>query len=253
MLVVPIYSTMTSDQSQTASPVPSSSPLSSLTSSRINSLPRLSANSSISSSPVTIQDKYCANCKRRQPLQNFRSNCNPTRLLARCVKCQQKRTATDAGLQPSTRPARGQRQQSPTFHRRGINSQDTPETAAVRAERTTMQRNHRTRRRDGEDPSATSPLSEMLRQRQPVPILPSPMPPPPEYNDGRSSYNSNEHLGMLSRYSQIHFSTSAMPITSTILRCREMISSSCASSITLSTPPSRNYVLAVMRCGSTWI
>jgi len=174
------FITMTSDQSQTASPVPSSSPLSSLTSSRINSLPRLSANSSVSSSPVTIQDKYCANCKRRQPLQNFRSNCNPTRLLARCVKCQQKRTATDAGLQPSTRPARRQRQQSPTFHRRGINPQDTPETAAARAERTTIQRNHRTRRRGGEDPSPTPPLSEMLRQRQPVPILPSPTPPPPE-------------------------------------------------------------------------
>jgi len=173
MLVVPIYSTMTSDQSQTVSP-----PLSSLTSSRINSLPRLIANNKVPSSPVTIQDKYCANCKRRQPLQNFRSNFNPTRLLARCVNCQQKRTRTDAGLQPSIRPARRQRQQSPTFHRRGINSQDTPETAAARAERTTMQRNHRTRPR--EDPSPTPPLSEMLRQRQPVPILPSPMPPPPE-------------------------------------------------------------------------
>ena len=236
---------MTSDQSQTASPVPSSSPLSSLTSSPINSLPRLIANNNVPSSPVTIQDKHCASCKRRQPLENFRSNCNPTRLLARCVKCQQKRTATDAGLQPSTRPARRQRQQSPTFHCRGINSQDTPETAAARAERTTMQRNHRTRRRDGEGPSPTPPLSEMLRQRQPVHL--------PKYNDGRSSYDSNEHLGMLSRYSQIHLSTSAMPITSTILRCREMMSSSCASSITLSTPPSRNYVLAVMRCGSTWI
>jgi len=165
--------------------------------------------------------------KRRQPLQNFRSNCNPTRLLARCVNCQQKRTGTDAGLQPSIR----QRQQSPAFHRRGINSQDTPETAAARVERTAMQRNHRTRRRDGETPFPTPPLSEMLRQRQPVPILPSPMPPPPEYNDGRSSYNSNQHLGMLSRYSQIHFLTSAIPITSTILRCREMMSSFYASSI----------------------
>jgi len=175
MLVVPIYSTMTSDQSQTVPP-----PLSSLTSSRINSLPRLIAKNNVPSSPVTIQDKYCASCKRRQPLENFRSNCNPTRLLSRCVKCRQKRTATDAGLQPSTRPARRQRQQSPTFHRRGINPQDTPETAAARAERTTMQRSHRTRRRDGEAPSPTPPLSEMLRQRQPVPILPSPTPLPPE-------------------------------------------------------------------------
>jgi len=90
------------------------------------------------------------------------------------------RPGTDAGLQPSIRPARRQRQQSPTFHCRGINSQDTSETAAARAERTAKQRNHRTRRRDGETPSPTSPLSEMLRQRQPVPILPSPMPPPPE-------------------------------------------------------------------------
>jgi len=72
----------------------------------------------------------------------------------------------------------------------------------------------------------------------------------PKHNDGRSSYNNEEHLGMLSRYSQIHLSTSAMPITSTILRCREMISSSCASSIKLSTPPNRNYVLAVVRHGS---
>ena len=175
MLVVPIYSTMTSDQSQTVPP-----PLSSLTSSRINSLPSLIGNNNVPSSPVTIQDKYCASCKRRQPLENFHSNCNPTRLLARCVKCQQKRTTTDAGLQPSTRPARRQRQQSPTFHRRGINPQDTPETAAARAERTTMQRNHRTRRRGGENPSPTPPFSEMLRQRQPVPIRPSSIPPPSE-------------------------------------------------------------------------
>lgn len=62
-----------------------------------------------------------------------------------------------AGASPAVR-------HTPRFLRRGQLSEDSPTTAAARREQGAIGRDHRVRRRQGDQPSATPPLAELIRR-----------------------------------------------------------------------------------------
>ena len=111
---------------------------------------------SIQSPPLQslLRLKQCSKCHANQPLSEYKAT-RGDRLVLRCQQC---------------RGAKRKRSPLREILPRGVDSQDTPRTAAVRQDIVIMQRLHRPKRRRHEEASqATSNLDEMIHRRHSLP------------------------------------------------------------------------------------
>ncbi|KAH7038971.1 hypothetical protein B0J12DRAFT_250250 [Macrophomina phaseolina] len=134
------------------------------------------------SSSIPEPTKICSNCGQHKLLSLFVTTSvkGRTRTLVQCADCRnskagsRKRRAASPPPPPNVPPvqsyassrlptlaSRPSRIRQPTFFRRGINSQDSPQTATARRELTAVTRRHRVERRGGYEPSLTPSLTQL--------------------------------------------------------------------------------------------
>ncbi|KAH6974897.1 hypothetical protein EDB80DRAFT_830397 [Ilyonectria destructans] len=131
--------------------------------------------------------KECRDCNKTLPDSEFVHKIKPLERVQKCFSCRDKLAAAtarsrnvpktisaasaapkrtaNAVLSPQRResphqpvtPVRGQ----PQFHRRGINSQESPGTAAAHAEQARIRRDHRPKKRAGESYTPTPTTSQL--------------------------------------------------------------------------------------------
>src|SRR5579871_744471 len=148
--------------------------------------------------PSHQETRYCRNCKQNRPLSNFigvrgrpvqkcqhcrpREKENTTAVPAVSASSSKRPAEDDTSIQKRPvkrrRLARGTRDGTPTdVFPHGRNPEDSPRTAAARAERARTRRENRTARRGGEDVNSTPPLAAFVARQPPVeePLVRLPM------------------------------------------------------------------------------